>query len=291
MIKRQKKKNGPSLLIAMGIVLAGMALMLYPFVSNYLYEREQEELIQSVDNTEMEEELLQEEWEKAEAYNSYLLEENIVLTDPFDPEAFAKQSEVSYEEILNPYGNGMMGYLEIPAIDLSLGIYHGTSPHVLEEGVGHLENSSLPIGGESTHSVLSAHTGLPDKKLFTDLVLLEKGDTFYIHVLDEILAYKVDNIEVVTPDDTESLHVVPGEDHVTLVTCTPYGVNSHRLLVRGTRIPYVPEEKAQAEESSFWTGSPWMRQYVIAVIGGIILVSLLLLVGTWMGRRREHEKR
>lgn len=277
--------------MAMGIVLAGMALMLYPFVSNYLYEREQEELIQSVDNTEMEEELLQEEWEKAEAYNSYLLEENIVLTDPFDPEAFAKQSEVSYEEILNPYGNGMMGYLEIPAIDLSLGIYHGTSPHVLEEGVGHLENSSLPIGGESTHSVLSAHTGLPDKKLFTDLVLLEKGDTFYIHVLDEILAYKVDDIEVVTPDDTESLHVVPGEDHVTLVTCTPYGVNSHRLLVRGTRIPYVPEEKAQAEESSFWTGSPWMRQYVMAVIGGIILVSLLLLVGTWIGRRREHEKR
>lgn len=291
MIKRQKKKNGPSLLIAMGIVLAGVALMLYPFVSNYLYEREQDELIQSVDNTEMEEELLQEEWEKAEAYNSYLLEENIVLTDPFDPEAFAKQSEVSYEEILNPYGNGMMGYLEIPVIDLTLGIYHGTSPHVLEEGVGHLENSSLPIGGESTYSVLSAHTGLPDKKLFTDLVLLEKGDTFYIHVLDEILAYKVDNIEVVTPDDTESLHVVPGEDHVTLVTCTPYGVNSHRLLVRGTRIPYVPEEKAQAEESSFWTGSPWMRQYVMAVIGGIILVMLLLLVGTWIGRRREDEKR
>lgn len=291
MIKRQKKKNGPSLLIAMGIVLAGVALMLYPFVSNYLYEREQDELIQSVDNTEMEEELLQEEWEKAEAYNSYLLEENIVLTDPFDPEAFAKQSEVSYEEILNPYGNGMMGYLEIPVIDLTLGIYHGTSPHVLEEGVGHLENSSLPIGGESTYSVLSAHTGLPDKKLFTDLVLLEKGDTFYIHVLDEILAYKVDNIEVVTPDDTESLHVVPGEDHVTLVTCTPYGVNSHRLLVRGTRIPYVPEEKAQAEESSFWTGSPWMRQYVMAIMGGILLVALLLLVGTWIGRRREHEKK
>lgn len=265
--------------------------MLYPFVSNYLYEREQEELIQSVDNTEMEEELLQEEWEKAKAYNSYLLEENIVLTDPFDPEAFAKQSEVSYEEILNPYGNGMMGYLEIPAIDLSLGIYHGTSPHVLEEGVGHLENSSLPIGGESIHSVLSAHTGLPDKKLFTDLVLLEKGDTFYIHVLDEILAYKVDNIEVVTPDDTESLHVVPGEDHVTLVTCTPYGVNSHRLLVRGTRIPYVPEEKAQAEESSFWTGSPWMRQYVMAIMGGILLVALLLLAGTWIGRRRQNEKR
>lgn len=291
MIKRQKKKNGPSLLIAMGIVLAGMALMLYPFVSNYLYEREQDELIQSVDNTEMEEELLQEEWKKAEAYNSYLLEENIVLTDPFDPEAFAKQSEVSYEEILNPYGNGMMGYLEIPAIDLSLGIYHGTSPHVLEEGVGHLENSSLPIGGESTHSVLSAHTGLPDKKLFTDLVLLEKGDTFYIHVLDEILAYKVDNIEVVTPDNTESLHVVPGEDYVTLVTCTPYGVNSHRLLVRGTRIPYVPEEKAQAEESSFWTGSPWMRQYVMAIMGGILLVALLLLAGTWIGRRRQNEKR
>ena len=291
MKKKQKNKNNPSLLIAMGIVLAGMALTVYPFVSNYLYEKEQEKIILDMDNTNLEVSSLETEREKAEAYNAYLLEENIILTDPFDPEAFAEKSEVPYEEILNPYGNGMMGYLEIPVIDLTLGIYHGTSPHVLEEGVGHLENSSLPIGGESTHSVLSAHTGLPDKKLFTDLVLLEKGDTFYIHVLDEILAYKVDNIEVVTPDDTESLHVVPGEDHVTLVTCTPYGVNSHRLLVRGIRIPYVPEEKAQAEESSFCTGSPWMRQYVMAIMGGILLVALLLLVGTWIGRRREHEKK
>lgn len=291
MKKKQKNKNNPSLLIAMGIVLAGMALTVYPFVSNYLYEKEQEKIILDMDNTNLEVSSLETEREKAEAYNAYLLEENIILTDPFDPEAFAEKSEVPYEEILNPYGNGMMGYLEIPVIDLTLGIYHGTSPHVLEEGVGHLENSSLPIGGESIHSVLSAHTGLSDKKLFTDLVLLEKGDTFYIHVLDEILAYKVDNIEVVTPDDTESLHVVPGEDHVTLVTCTPYGVNSHRLLVRGTRIPYVPEEKAQAEESSFWTGSPWMRQYVMAIMGGILLVALLLLVGTWMGRRRQNEKR
>lgn len=291
MKKKQKNKNNPSLLIAMGIVLAGMALTVYPFVSNYLYEKEQEKIILDMDNTNLEVSSLETEREKAEAYNAYLLEENIILTDPFDPEAFAEKSEVPYEEILNPYGNGMMGYLEIPVIDLTLGIYHGTSPHVLEEGVGHLENSSLPIGGESTHSVLSAHTGLPDKKLFTDLVLLEKGDTFYIHVLDEILAYKVDNIEVVTPDDTESLHVVPGEDHVTLVTCTPYGVNSHRLLVRGIRIPYVPEEKAQAEESSFWTGSPWMRQYVMAIMGGILLVALLLLAGTWIGRRRQNEKR
>lgn len=275
----------------MGIVLAGMALMLYPFVSNYLYEREQDELIQSVDNTEMEEELLQEEWKKAEAYNSYLLEENIILTDPFDPEAFAEKSEIPYEEILNPYGNGMMGYLEIPAIDLTLGIYHGTSPHVLEEGVGHLENSSLPIGGESTHSVLSAHTGLSDKKLFTDLILLEKGDTFYIHVLDEILAYEVDQIKVVTPEDTSDLHVIAGRDLVTLVTCTPYGVNSHRLLVRGTRIPYVPEEKAQEEKSSFWTGSPWMRQYVKAILAGLACAVFLFLAGTYIGRRRKNEKK
>lgn len=288
---RQKNRNGPSLLIAVGIVLAGVALMAYPFVSNYLYEREQDELIRSVDDIGLKDEVIRTERERAEEYNSYLLEENIILTDPFDPQAFAEESDVSYEEILDPYGDGMMGYLEIPAIDLSLGIYHGTSAEVLKNGVGHLENSSLPIGGESTHSVLSAHTGLPDKKLFTDLVLLEEGDTFYIHVLDDILAYEVDNIDVVTPEETESLRIVAGEDYVTLVTCTPYGVNSHRLLVRGTRIPYVPEEKAQAEESSFWTGSPWMRQYVMAVIGGIILVMLLLLVGTWIGRRREDEKR
>lgn len=291
MKKKQKNKNNPSLLIAMGIVLAGMALTAYPFVSNYFYEKEQEKIILDMDNTDLEAADLEAEREKAEAYNTYLLEENIILTDPFDPEAFAEKSEIPYEEILNPYGNGMMGYLEIPVIDLTLGIYHGTSPHVLEEGVGHLENSSLPIGGESTHSVLSAHTGLPDKKLFTDLVLLEEGDTFYIHVLDDILAYEVDNIDVVTPEETESLCIVAGEDYVTLVTCTPYGVNSHRLLVRGTRIPYVPEEKAQAEESSFWTGSPWMRQYVMAIMGGILLVALLLLAGTWIGRRRQNEKR
>lgn len=291
MKKKQKNKNNPSLLIAMGIVLAGMALTVYPFVSNYLYEKEQEKIILDMDNTNLEASSLEAEREKAEAYNAYLLEENIVLTDPFDPEAFAEKSEVPYEEILNPYGNGMMGYLEIPVIDLTLGIYHGTSPHVLEEGVGHLENSSLPIGGESTHSVLSAHTGLPDKKLFTDLVLLEEGDTFYVHVLDEILAYQVDQIKTVTPEDTGELHVITGRDLITLVTCTPYGINSHRLLVRGTRIPYIPEEKAQEEPSSFWTGSPWMRQYVKAILTGFACAVSLFLTGTCIGRRRKNEKK
>lgn len=291
MKKKPKNKNGPSLLIAVGIVLAGMALTAYPFVSNYFYEKEQEKIILDMDNTDPEAASLEAERERAEAYNTYLLEENVILTDPFDPEAFAEKSDVAYEEILNLYGNGMMGYLEIPAIDLTLGIYHGTSPKVLEEGVGHLENSSLPVGGESTHSVLSAHTGLSDKKLFTDLILLEEGDTFYIHVLDEILAYEVDQIKVVTPEDTSDLHVIAGRDLVTLVTCTPYGVNSHRLLVRGTRIPYVPEEKAQEEKSSFWTGSPWMRQYVKAILAGLACAVFLFLAGTYIGRRRKNEKK
>lgn len=253
-------------------------MAVYPFVSNFQYEKQQERMILDMDETDLDASFLTAERNAAQEYNRYLLEENIVLTDPFDPTAFSVEPDAGYENILNPYDNGMMGYLEIPAIDLQLGIYHGTSEQVLKDGVGHLENTSLPVGGEDTHAVLSAHTGLSDKKLFTDLVLLEAGDRFYIHVLDEVLAYEVDQISVVEPEDTSLLGVISGEDHVTLVTCTPYGVNSHRLLVRGTRIPYVPEEK-ETEDRTSWFRSGWMRQYALAVGCGTAAAIAFLILG------------
>ena len=152
-----------------------------------------------------------------------------------------KLTQFPFASILNINDNGMMGYLDIPKIDIKVPIYHGTSNEVLQKGVGHLEGSSFPVGGESTHSVLSAHSGLPSARLFTDLNQLKVGDMFYIYILDQVFAYKVDQVLVVEPADVDALDLQKGEDYVTLVTCTPYAVNTHRLLVRGTRVEYSPE--------------------------------------------------
>lgn len=279
------------LLITAGCLILGTVLTAYPFLSNYLYEHRQEQVIfqyqqevEELDNPRLEEARAQ-----AESYNQVLRESHFTITEPFDPESVQSEAGSTYSELLDLAGDGLMGYVEIPAISVYLPIYHGTSDYVLQNGVGHLENTSLPIGGEGTHAVLSAHSGLSDKKLFTDLILLEEGDVFYLHVLDETLAYQVDQIQTVLPYETESLQIVSGEDYVTLVTCTPYGVNSHRLLVRGTAIPYVPEEKEQAPMQIVSQDSPWMRQYVQAVlVGTLVLVCVLILTGI-LSRRRDHE--
>lgn len=264
--------------------------MLYPFVSNYLYERQQEDVIYGYGDTvaEMEEEEISEAMESALQYNEELRDSRVVITDPFDPDAVQTETGLNYTELLNISGDGLMGYIEIPAISVFLPIYHGTSEQVLKDGVGHLENTSLPVGGDGSHAVLSAHSGLSDKKLFTDLELLELDDLFYIHVLDQTLAYKIDQIQVVTPDDTESLHIISGEDHITLVTCTPYGINSHRLLVRGTRTDYIPEEKA--EQTVTDKNSPWMRQYLQAVLAGTLLLTLIFIAAILLGRRKKYEE-
>ena len=281
------KKQWKQILIAGSLIICGLLLMAYPFISNYLYENRQEEIIygyqetaQKTDDSEVEDMLAQ-----AQEYNTWLSEREVVLTDPFDPEKVRDKGNRNYEKLLNPDNDGVMGYIEIPKIKVFLPIYHGTSEEVLKNGVGHLENTSLPVGGESTHSVLSAHTGLSDKKLFTDLVLLEEGDTFLIKVLNQTLAYQVDQILTVLPDDTSALRIVQGEDYVTLVTCTPYGVNSHRLLVRGHRIPYEPEQESAAEQPK--ESSPWMHQYLLAVGTGTGLLLLLVLFTIIIGRRRK----
>ena len=278
------KRSKRQILITVFLIAVGSGLMAYPFVSNYLYEHRQQQVIYShqelVDKTE--DSRLKEELESARTYNKWLSSQEVVLTDPFDPENL-KSDDQDYEQLLDLSGDGIMGYVEIPKIDVFLPVYHGTSQQVLEQGVGHLENTSLPVGGKSTHCVLSAHTGLSDKKLFTDLVLLEKGDTFYIHTLDQILAYEVDQILTVKPEDTSQLKIVPEKDYVTMVTCTPYGVNSHRLLVRGYRIPYRPEEGKQALKKT--TSSPWMRQYLFSILIGILVLILIMAGVCWHIRR------
>lgn len=272
-------KKSVRVTITVFVVAIGICLAAYPFVSNYLYELRQDEVITDyvTDVENQGDRAVEEEKQKVVEYNKSLLNANVVLIDPFDPDAIRNAQAEPYNSLLNLNGDGVMGFLYIPAIDVRLSIYHGTSAEVLESGVGHLEYTSMPMGGEGTHTVMSAHTGLPGKKLFTDLELLEEGDIFYIYVLDEVLAYQVDRIKVTEPDDVSELSIYHDKDYVTLVTCTPYGVNSHRLLVRGERIPYE-EAEAVSQETEKKTGSQWMRQYFYGVIVGLIIFLILLMI-------------
>lgn len=213
---------------------------------------------------------------KAEEYNKDLIKSVVQLTDPFKVKKSNGETLI-YNNILNINHSGVMGYLEIPSISVNLPIYHGTDAEILERGVGHLASSSIPVGGKSTHSVLTGHTGLSSAKLFTDLTEMKKEDLFFIHVLDRTLAYKVDQISVVRPEDTRKLQIVKGKDYVTLVTCTPYGVNDHRLLVRGVRTKYVKKQRSSIRPRN--QDSQWMRTYKKAIAIGLMIVTALILLG------------
>ena len=195
----------------------------------------------------------------------------------------------NYDDQLDIAGNGIMGYVEIPKIQVNLPIYHGTDAEVLDRGVGHLLGSSLPVGGENTHTILSGHSGMASQKMFTDLEQLTQGDVFYLNVLGETLAYQVTEINTVLPYETDLLGIVPGEDLCTLVTCTPYGINTYRLLVRGSRIPY--EEAAVLEEESTNTepfASTWEAKYLQGVLWGVVVAlgaGIIILTGTWIYRK------
>lgn len=213
--------------------------MLYPVISSMMNSGKAHVVITDYSDTiaDNSNNKNQELIDEARKYNSNLSSVNIV--DAFSNPKEDESDE--YRNILNINENGMMGYLSIPKIDIKIPIYHGTSNEVLQKGVGHFEGSSFPVGGKGTHAVLSAHSGLPSARLFTDLNQLRVGDMFYIYILDQVFAYKVDQVLVVEPSDVEALGLQKGEDYVTLVTCTPYAVNTHRLLVRGTRVEYSPE--------------------------------------------------
>ena len=229
------------------------------------------------------------EWERARAFND-TLEKNNLYGDAFGS-SDGELTDTEYWNILNTAGDGIMGFLSIPKIHIRLGIYHGTSEEVLQTGVGHLNGTKLPIGGESTHSVLAAHRGLPSARLFTDIDQLERGDCFYIHVLDEVLAYKVDQIlPMVDKDDMETLEaalqITEEEDQVTLFTCTPYGVNSHRLLVRGTRTTYHGEEEIVSTPVDTMLKAV-QNYYMLYLILGLSVTLIVILVMRFLFRPRK----
>ena len=260
------------------MMMLGFAILLYPRVSNWLAERNQMKTIQNLHKAveKYDTEELKDERDKAMEYNYSL--QNVQISDPFGDETGMPIPD-RYNEILD-FGNGVMAELAIPCIGVNLPIYHGTDEKVLELGVGHMYQSSFPIGGEGFHTVLSGHTGLPSVKLLTDLEKLKIGDRFYIKILNDTLAYQVDSVLVVEPYDTSALEPVEGKDYVTLVTCTPYGINTQRLLVRGVRVPYTPDEETDGSYTisniiglgaiSWWT--------VGSVIGGVALLILILVI-------------
>ena len=289
----RKKVN---IIVIAVLFLAGLSVLLYPFVANQWNSYRQSRLMSSYEEGVAEKEAAgqidyEAEWEKARIYNDNLMP--MILPDSFAV-AEASDRDEAYMACLNINGDEVMGIVEIPKIDVELPIYHTTDEEVLQIGAGHLEGSSLPVGGESTHAVISAHRGLPSATLFTDLDKLEEGDHFLLHILDDTLAYEVDAINVVEPDETELLSVVEGEDLVTLLTCTPYGVNTQRLLVRGHRVPYVPEEVAEEASDSLF-GNSLHTNYIFWVVVGLALtgafIGVLVLRDRYLQRHPERMRK
>ena len=273
------KRRTTTIIISVILFLFALGLTLYPVVANYVNQKYASEVhtaylevVEQADDT-----ALQEAKAMADRYNQAILP-GTAATDAYSKEAILSASE-DYDHQLNVTGDGIMGYIEIPAIQVNLPIYHGTGSDSLERGVGHLLGSSLPVGGDSTHAILTGHSGMASQKMFTDLVQVEVGDVFYLHILDETLAYQVRELNTVLPHDTSLLGISTGEDLCTLITCTPYGINTHRLLVTGSRIAYeeaetIVEETVLEEQPR----STWEEKYVAGIVAGIFAVIIVALV-------------
>ena len=270
--RKQWKTGRLTTVILVLILIAGVCLLLYPSVSDYWNSFHQTRAIATYaeEVAGLDEDRYEAVWQAAKEYNAALLqrENHFILTDG---------QKADYEQQLDVSGVGVMGYVEIPSIKCSLPIYHGTDEAVLQIAVGHLEWSSLPTGGESTHCVLSGHRGLPSARLFTDLDKLETGDVFMLRVLDEVLTYEVDQILIVEPQETQALQIVEGEDYCTLVTCTPYGVNTHRLLVRGHRIENLADSASVRVTADAVQIEPLLVAPVVAIPMLLILLIVLLI--------------
>lgn len=267
------------LLVSLLLILA-VGLIAYPFIANYIFENRADSVVTSAEESmdSIGDNAQQAEIDAAKEYNQVIASGHVQLTDPFIEDESEDNS--AYDSLLNITDEGVMGFVEVPSISLKLPIYHGTSVSVLEKGAGHLQGTSLPIGGENTHTVLTGHTGLSNAKLFTDLTELEEGDIFFLNVMREKLAYEVDQIKVVSPNDVSDLQIISGGDYCTLLTCTPYGVNSHRLLVRGVRTDY---QEAVENPENFEVKpieSKWMSEYKIALYISVacFAVGLILLI-------------
>lgn len=274
------------------LFLLGASILLYPSVSAYLNSQNQAKVVEDYSNQvkQMNDAETEKELQKAREFNENL--KRTVVIDPFTEEMNQQLSE-EYLKILNK-NNGQIGTLIIPKIQLKLPVYHGTEAKVLKKGVGHIQNTAFPVGGGGTHAVLSAHRGLPEARLFTDLDKLEKGDMFFIQVLDETLAYEVDQIKTVLPEDTGDLQPSEEQDYVTLVTCTPYGVNTHRLLVRGKRVPYDQKvQKTWKDWNQKDTADNRKNKILIAVVSvATVIFFYYLLIRPVVKYRKEkrHEK-
>lgn len=272
------------------LFILGFAILAYPTISNQWNTYRQSKLISRYEEVvkNMKPEDFAQEWERARNFNNTIAQ-NSLYADVFGTESEDPRG-TEYWKVLNIADDGVMGYLSIPKIKIKLAVYHGTADDVLQTGVGHMNGAKLPIGGESTHSVVSAHRGLPSAKLFTDIDQMKKGDKFYFHILNEVLAYKVDQIlPMVNRDDNDTLQnalsIEPGQDQVTLFTCTPYGVNSHRLLVRGTRVPYNGEEEV-AETVSGSMLEAVQNYYMLYLILGLSVTILIILTMRALSKRR-----
>ena len=274
----KKKGNFLNILLVL-VFLVGLSLLLYPSVSDYWNSFHQTRAIAtySEEVANLENEQYDELWAAAQQYNRS-------LTERGNAYVLSEEQKEAYEKLLDVSGLGVMGYIEIPEIDVSLPVYHGTEESVLQIAVGHLEWSSLPVGGESTHCVLSGHRGLPSAKLFTNLDKLTEGDIFLLRVLDEVLTYEVDQILIVEPQETGALRIEEGKDYCTLVTCTPYGINTHRLLVRGHRI------ENQANAASIRVTADAM-QIEPVIVAPIVAAPLLLCLMLWVLLRDPKKKK
>lgn len=258
------------------IFIIGLSLLLYPTVSNYWNSFTQSRAVAtySKEVANLDNETYDKILKEAKHYNKTLRTNG----NRFNP---TEEEHEKYMKMLNVSGNGMMGYVEIKSIRCSLPIYHGIDDSILQIATGHIEGSSLPVGGKSTHCVISGHRGLPSAKLFTDLDQLVEGDTFVIRVLDEVLTYEVDQILTVEPQEVESLEIIPGKDYCTLVTCTPYGVNTHRLLIRGHRIPNAKDARVTADALQ-------IEPVIVAPFVAIPML-LALLIGLLIKTRKKKE--
>ena len=280
----KKKNNNWTTAFLVLLLLAGVSLLLYPSLSDYWNSMHQTRAIASYAETVSQLDTAQydEMWKAAQDYNRSLAQRETAF-------ALTDEQKAAYESLLDVSGLGVMGYIEIPEIDCSLPIYHGTEESVLQVAVGHLEWSNLPVGGEGTHCVLSGHRGLPSAKLFTNLDKLAVGDTFLLRVLDEVLTYEVDQILIVEPEQVDALGIVPGEDYCTLVTCTPYGINTHRLLVRGHRVENTPEAARMHVTADATQFDPLLVAPVLA-IPVLLLLLMILLVPKRRRKSREDKK-
>lgn len=279
------------------IFVAGIGVMSYPLVSSVINNIDSRNHVEEYTKTtkQLSSEETLEMFKRAEEYN-HSLTNNVIITDPFDEKAY-KKIGANYEKALNVDGNGLIGYIDIPKINVYLPIYHGTTDKILAKGAGHLQNTSLPVGGESTHSVVSAHTAYPGETFFDYLTDMQEGDEFYVHVLDRVLKYEVDSIKVVLPEETDDLRVIRGEDYVTLLTCTPYSINTHRLLVRGKRVAYDDSKyiTTGASAASFGGDGIFFLGYKIpywaSALIVVVFVALVAIIVIISLRRSKKKKR